>query len=131
MVLITGSPYRLSVATTFRMPKLSTRREFFRFPYPVTTCAVLVVDGANYKVGEISEGGLRVVSGVGRFAVDSAIRGTLTLTMGLSRPVKGKVLRIGEDHFVLKLEAGPTCYDVMREQRHVAKSFPDWKPIPV
>jgi hypothetical protein len=130
MVRTTGSPYRLSVATTFRMPKLSTRREFFRFPYPVTTGAVLAVDGASYKVGEISEGGLRVVSGVGRFAVDSTIRGTLTLTMGISRPVKGKVLRIGEDHFVLKLEAGPTCYDVMREQRHVAKSFPDWKPLP-
>lgn len=130
MVRLTGSPYRLSVATTFRMPKLTTRREFFRFPYPVTTCATLAVDGANYKVGEISEGGLRVVSGVGRFAVDSTIRGTLTLTMGLTKPVKGKVLRIGEDHFVLKLEAGPTCYDVMREQRHVAKSFPDWKPLP-
>lgn len=130
MVRIAGWPYLLPVATTFRMPKLSTRREFFRFPYPVTTGAVLAVDGANYKVGEISEGGLRIVSGVGRFAVDSTIRGTLTLTMGLTRPVKGKVLRIGEDHFVLKLEAGPTCYDVMREQRHVAKSFPDWKPQP-
>jgi hypothetical protein len=31
---------------------------------------------------------------------------------------------------VLKLERGPSCYDVMREQRHVAKIFPDWKPQP-
>jgi hypothetical protein len=29
---------------------------------------------------------------------------------------------------VVQLEAGPTCNDVMREQRHVAKNFPDWKP---
>jgi hypothetical protein len=130
MVGFTGFPYLERVATTFRMPKLSTRREYFRFPYPVTTGAVLAIDGANYKVGEISEGGLRVVSGVGRFPVDSTVRGTLTLTMGLSRQVEGKVLRVGDDHFVLKLEAGPTCYDVMREQRHVARLFPDWKPLP-
>ena len=130
MVRSTGFPYLERVGTTYRIPKLTSRREYFRLPYPVSANAVLTIDGANYKVGEISEGGLRIITGVGRFEVDSTIRGTLTLTMGLTKPVKGKVLRIGEDHFVLKLEAGPTCYDVMREQRHVAKSFPDWKPLP-
>ena len=89
---------------------------------------VLAVDGANYKVGEISERGLRVISGVGRLAVDSKVQGTLTLTMGVRCLVTGRCLRIDEDHFVVQLEAGPTCYDVMREQRHVAKTFPDWKP---
>jgi hypothetical protein len=130
MVRLTGFPYLERVATTYRMPKLTTRREYFRLPYPISANAVLAIDGANYKVGEISEGGLRIISGVGRFAVDSTVKGMLTLTMGVSRPVTGKVLRIGEDHFVLRLDAGPTCYDVMREQRHVAKSFPDWKPTP-
>ncbi len=130
MVGVAGFPYLECVGTTYRIPKLSSRREYFRLPYPVSANAVLVVDGANYKVGEISEGGLRIITGVGRFAVDSTLRGTLTLTMGISRQVTGKVLRIAEDHFVLRLEAGPTCYDVMREQRHVAKSFPDWKPTP-
>lgn len=131
MVRITGFPYLERVATTFRMPKLTTRREFFRFPYPVSTNALLSIDGVGYKVGEISEGGLRVISGVGRFAVDSTVQGMLTLTMGKCCKVTGKVLRIGEDHFVLRLQAGPTCYDVIREQRHVTKLFPDWKPQPV
>jgi hypothetical protein len=130
MVRLTGFPYLVHVATTYRIPKLSSRREYFRLPYPVSASAVLAIDGASYKVGEISEGGLRIITGVGRFAVDSTVKGTLTLTMGIHRQVTGKVLRVGDDHFVLKLDAGPTCYDVMREQRHVSKNFPDWKPMP-
>jgi hypothetical protein len=118
------------VGTTYRIPKLSSRREFFRLPYPITSGATLAVDGANYRVGELSERGLRIVSGVGRFPVDSLVRGTLTLAMGLRCPVSGTVLRIDDDSFVLKLEQGPTSYDVIREQRFVAKTFPDWKPQP-
>src|SRR5262245_56050762 len=112
------------------MPTLKSRREFFRLPYPISANAVLAVNGANYKVDEVSEGGLRIISGVGRFAVDSLVEGTLTLTMGVRCQVTGKVLRVDDNSFVLKLERGPTCYDVMREQRHVAKNFPDWKPQP-
>ena len=112
------------------MPTLTSRREFFRLPYPISTNAVLAVNGANYKVDEVSEGGLRIISGVGRFAVDARVEGTLTFTMGTRCEVTGKVLRIDDNSFVLKLERGPSCYDVMREQRHVAKSFPDWKPQP-
>jgi len=122
------SPYRLSVATTYRMPRLSSRREYFRLPYPITSGAVLLVDGTNYKVGELSERGLRVLSGVGRLAVETRISGTLTLTVGLSCAVTGTVLRIDEDSFVVQLERGPSSYDVIREQRFVAKTFPDWKP---
>jgi hypothetical protein len=123
-------PYRPFVATTYRIPTLTSRREFFRLPYPITSGATLLVDGASYKVGEISERGLRVVSGVGRFPVDAHIQGTLTLAMGLRCPVSGTVMRIEDDVFVLKLERGPTSYDVIREQRFVAKIFPDWKPQP-
>ena len=88
------------------------------------------MDGTNYKVGEISERGLRVVSGVGQLAVDAPITGTLILTMGVRCPVVGSVLRIEEDSFVLKLDRGPSTRDVIREQLHVAKAFPDWKPQP-
>jgi hypothetical protein len=56
-------PYRLPVATTYRIPKLTSRREFFRLPYPVTTGATLTVEGTDYKVEEVSERGLRIVSG--------------------------------------------------------------------
>jgi hypothetical protein len=118
------------VGTTYRIPKLTSRREYFRLPYPITSGATLAVDGANYKVGELSERGLRIVSGVGRFAVDSPVQGTLTLAVGVSCKVAGTVLRIEEDSFVVKLDRGPTSYDVIREQRFVAKTFPDWKPQP-
>ena len=33
------------VATTYRMPTLTSRREYFRLPYPITSGATLVVDG--------------------------------------------------------------------------------------
>jgi hypothetical protein len=42
----------------------------------------------------------------------------------------GTVLRVEEKCVVLKLSHGPSGYDVIREQRHVAKLFPDWKPQP-
>jgi hypothetical protein len=113
---------------THRTPKLASRREFFRLPYPITTGATLFFDGANYRVGEISERGLRIYSGVGRFPVGVTIHGTLTLTTGVRCPVSGSVLRIDADSFVLKLERGPSSYDVIREQRHVSRQFPDWKP---
>lgn len=118
------------MGTTYRIPKLTSRREFFRLPYPITSGAKLAVDGANYTVGELSERGLRVISGVGRFALDSRIHGTLTLAVGLTCEVTGTVTRIEDDAFVVKLERGPTSYDIIREQRFVAKNFPDWKPQP-
>jgi len=123
-------PYRFPVATTYRIPTLTSRREFFRLPYPVTTGATLTVEGTNYKVGEVSERGLRIVSDLSKFPLESAIQGTLILTMGLRCTVSGKVLRIEDGAVVVKLERGPTTYDVIREQRHLTKTFPDWKPLP-
>ena len=123
-------PYRFCVATTYRIPVLSSRREFFRLPYPVTSGATLVIEETNYKVGEISERGLRIVSDVGKFALEADVEGTLILTMGLRCEVAGKVVRIEDGAVVVKLDRGPTTYDVIREQRHLTKTFPDWKPIP-
>jgi hypothetical protein len=116
------------VATTYRIPKLSSRREFFRLPYPVTSGATLAVDGANYTVEEVSERGLRLASAKGAFAVDGSVQGTLVLTAGVRCAVTGTVLRVEEKCVVLKLSRGPTSYDVIREQRHVSRLFPDWKP---
>jgi len=116
------------MGTTYRMPMLQTRREYFRLPYPVSTGALLSVEGANYKVDELSERGLRVVTGVGRFPVNSRVEGTLILTAGLNCKVTGTVLRVDENSFVVQLDKGPTCYDVIREQRHLAKTHPEWKP---
>jgi len=112
------------------MPTLTSRREFFRLPYPITSGATLVVDGTNYKVGEISERGLRVVTGVGRFPVDAPVEGTVILTMGVRCQVSGSVLRVDDDSFVVRLDRGPSTRDIIREQLHVAKAFPDWKPQP-
>jgi hypothetical protein len=118
------------VATTYRLPTLTSRREYFRLPYPITTGATLAVEGANYKVGEVSERGLRIVSDIGKFPLESAVQGTLILTMGLRCTVSGRVLRVEDGAVVVKLERGPTTYDVIREQRHLTKTFPDWKPLP-
>jgi len=123
-------PYRFRVATTYRIPTLTSRREFFRLPYPVTTGATLSVEGANYKVGEVSERGLRIVSGTEKFSPEAEVQGELILTLGLRCKVSGRVLRIEDGAVVVKLERGPSTYDVIREQRHLTKTFPDWKPLP-
>jgi hypothetical protein len=116
------------MGTTYRMPMLQSRREYFRLPYPVSSGAQLSVEGANYKVGELSERGLRVITGVGRFPVNSRVEGTLLLTAGLTCKVAGTVLRVDDNSFIVQLDKGPTCYDVIREQRHLAKTYPEWKP---
>jgi hypothetical protein len=113
------------------MPKLSSRREYFRLPYPITTGAVLSVNGTNYKVDELSEHGLRVVTGVGRIPVETPVQGTLTLAMGTRCTVTGVVLRIDDNSFIIRIDKGIKGYDVIREQVFVAKTFPDWKPQPV
>jgi len=125
-----GYPYLGRVSTQYRIPKLSSRREYFRLPYPITSGAVLEVSGANYKVSEISEKGLRIVCGTGSFEVDAPIEGTLTLTMGARCPVAGTVLRIDGKDYIVRLDRGPSSQDVMREQRHLSKTFPNWKPLP-
>ena len=125
-----GYPYLDPVATQYRIPTLTSRREYFRLPYPITSGAVLTVEGANYKVEEISEKGLRFVAGDGKFEVDARIEGMLILTMGTQCQVAGTVLRIENNAWVVKLERGPSSQDVMREQRHLAKRFPNWKPQP-
>lgn len=118
------------MGTTYRMPILKSRREYFRLPYPVSTGAVLFLEGANYKVDELSERGLRVISAGARFEVNARIEGTLTLTAGVRCTIAGTILRSDENSFVVQLEKGPTCYDVIREQRHLAKTHPEWKPQP-
>jgi hypothetical protein len=112
------------------MPKLSSRREYFRLPYPISIGATLTVNGTSYKVDELSERGLRIVSGVGRMPVDAPIQGTLTLAMGTRCAVQGVVLRIDDNAFIVKIDKGIRGYDVIREQVFVSRQFPDWKPQP-
>jgi hypothetical protein len=118
------------VANTLRTPTLTSRREYFRLPYPVMGSAILAVGGTNYTVGEVSEGGLRLRATASEFPVAEPVQGTLLLTAGVRCTVAGTVLRVEDNCVVLKLSRGPTNYDVIREQRHVARQFPDWKPGP-
>ena len=119
------------MSTTYRMPTLKSRREYFRLPYPVTTGAVLSLEGANYRVAELSERGLRILAEGSRFDVDSPVEGVLMLTAGVRCTIAGRVLRVDERSFIVQLDKGPTCYDVIREQRHLSKTHPEWKPQPV
>jgi hypothetical protein len=112
------------------MPKLTSRREFFRLPYPVTTGATLAMNGTSYTVGEISEGGLRLLCSGDKFPVAQQVQGTLVLTAGMRCTITGTVLRVEDKCVIVRLSRGPTGYDVLREQRHLTKNFPDWKPLP-
>jgi len=112
------------------MPTLTSRREFFRLPYPVTSGATLSVDGTNYTVAEISEGGLRLAYHGDKFPLEQCVQGVLRLTSGMRCSVIGTVLRIEDRAVIVKLSRGPSNQEVFQEQRHLARSFPDWKPQP-
>jgi PilZ domain len=124
-------PYRFRVATTYRIPTLTSRREFFRLPYPVTSGATLTVGGTNYTVAEVSERGLRLSCSVDKFPLEQRVQGTLKLTAGMRCTITGTVLRIEDRCVILMLSRGPTSYDVLREQQHLSDNFPDWKPQPI
>ncbi len=79
-------------------------------------------------MAEIAEGGLRLVATGEPLPVAERVQGTLVLSAGMRCTVTGTVLRIEDKVVVVKLSRGPTSYDVIREQRHVSKIFPDWKP---
>jgi len=76
-------PYRFPVATTYRIPKLTSRREYFRLPYPVTSGAKLEIEGYQYKVGEISERGLRILSGI-RFGLRPDLNAAATMMLAIT-----------------------------------------------
>jgi len=40
------------------------------------------------------------------------------------------VLRVEDRCVIVKLSRGPSSQEVFREQRHLSKAFPDWKPQP-
>ena len=130
MASLRGYPYLGPVSTQYRIPKLSSRREYFRLPYPITSGAALAVDGTNYKVSEISEKGLRLVAGMGALEIDSRIEGTLTLAMGTRCQVAGTVLRIDGKDYVVRLDRGPTSQDVMREHATCRKPSRTGNPCP-
>ena len=73
---------------------------------------------------------MRLSCSVDKFPLEQRVQGTLTLTAGMRCTITGTVLRIEGRCVILKLVAGPTSYDVIREQRHLTKNFPDWKPQP-
>lgn len=109
-----------------------SRRAFFRLKYPVSCHAVLHITGIKYPVVEISEGGLRLACiASGEFIAQNPVQGSLTLTSGVKCRVAGEVLRLEDDGklAILRLTRGPSHHEVLAEQRHVAKIFPDWKPI--
>jgi hypothetical protein len=114
----------------YRMPKLTTRREYFRLPYPVSSGATLALSGTNYNVAEISEGGLRLNCSGENFPIAQSVQGTLLLNSGSRCAVIGTVLRVEDKCVIVKLTRGPTSQEVFREQRHLSKAFPDWKPQP-
>ena len=106
------------------MPKLTSRREFFRLPYPVTTGATLAIDGTNYTVGEISEGGLRLICSGDKFPVAQRVQGTLTLTAGMRCTVIGTVLRVEDRCVIVKLSRGPD------QLRRVPRTAPPDEELP-
>ena len=85
-------PYRFRVATTYRIPTLTSRREYFRLPYPVTTGATLSVEGTNYKVGEVSERGLRIVSDTSKFSRTAASHQDVSRLEATARLIRPRLL---------------------------------------
>jgi hypothetical protein len=103
------------------------QRQHFRLRYPLAAQPTLRVAGHSFAVTELSEGGMRIITGpAGRIAPDWDVRGELVLATGDTVPVDGYVLRIDDSYVVVKLMHGPSYKDMFAEQRYVAQRYPDW-----
>jgi PilZ domain len=103
------------------------QRQHFRLRYPLAAQPTLRVAGHAFAVTELSEGGMRIISGpAGRLAPSWDVHGELLLATGDTVPVDGIVLRIDDAHVVVKLLRGPSYKEMLAEQRYVAQRYPDW-----
>ena len=103
---------------------LDNRREYYRIPFPRTDRPRMVVGTTITEVLECSERGLsyrRVAAGDGE-GLGDLVEGRLRFPRGVELPVRGEVVRVGEDRVSVELERPGIPFAVIfQEQLHLKR----------
>jgi hypothetical protein len=103
------------------------KRQFFRIKYPPDEQPTLHIHETDFKVIDISEGGVRFLCDIqGGFEVNQVVEAMITFHDGESEPLFGRVSRILGEEVAIQTSHGITFNRAMKEQRHlIQKSAED------
>jgi len=104
------------------------RRKYFRVRYPNNATPLLVTGDRTYAVTELSEGGMRVLGMDESVPIGTPVAGRLELLSGEHFEVESQIGRRDEEECILIHLTGITFASVMREQQHIVREFPDFRP---
>ncbi len=101
------------------------KRAYYRLYYPVLDRPVWRVNGRDYEVVEISEGGARLRYGEGLpERPETPVSGRIKFSDGAETEVAGVVLRKVEGGIVVVLSKGISFRRMLVEQVHLKERYP-------
>ena len=104
---------------------MENRRRYFRLSYPAAERPTLRWRGHDYKVVEISEGGIKVQAPeVDESAVGRNFAGVIRFKDGGTAALVGVVVRAGETEMVVQLSKRIDFRRMLIEQRRVRQKYP-------
>ena len=100
-----------------KSPLGEDKRRHFRLRYPAGNKPRLIIDGKEYEIIDLAEGGVKFTCpGVPRIASDGKIKGTVEFRNGESFELEGQVLR---SEIVIVLNKGVSNKRIVKEQVRV------------
>ena len=98
------------------------RREFYRIPFPETERPRVVVGTSISEVIECSERGLSFQPATGAGDVGDLVEGRIRFPRGVELPIRGEVVRVGDDRVSLALHGTGIPFAVIfQEQLHLRR----------
>ena len=103
----------------------SERRRYYRLEYPIAERPTVRYKGRDYRVSEVSEGGVKIL--LDRNCVVQAgqiFAGVIRFKDGGIIPVVGVVLRLDKREMVVKLTIGISFNRMLSEQVRIRNKYP-------
>lgn len=98
------------------------RREYYRIPFPETDRPRVVVGTSISEVIECSERGLSYQPSAEVGDVGDQVEGRIRFPRGVDLPIRGEVVRVGEDRVSLSLKGPGIPFAVIfQEQLHLRR----------
>ena len=98
------------------------KRRHFRLRYPTIDRPIILIEDSDYKVAEISEGGVVFLDDE-NFFLGQLVFGVMKFHDGRRVTVAGKVLRMKRREVVVELTKGVPSNIMMAEQRYVIARY--------
>lgn len=95
-------------------------RNHYRVLYPVAVRPVFTTGATEYRVVDLSEGGMRCALGdLPHPELGTMMEGTIKFKRGHQRTLRGEVVRLGVGFMALRLDVGVPFAVMIDEQRYL------------